>query len=40
METTAYLRALGKAKGLNVDKHRDQVENELDKDSEDEGDIL
>ena len=31
IETTAYLRALGEAKGLNVDKHCDQVEKELNK---------
>ena len=31
VETTAYLRALGEDQGLNVDKHRDQVEKELER---------
>ena len=35
LETTAYLRALGESKGLNVDKHRKQLETELKSDSED-----
>ena len=34
METTAYLRALSEAKGLNVDKHRHQVAKELQKENE------
>ena len=34
VETTAYLRALGEAKGLNVKKHRRQVEKEIDEDVE------
>ena len=29
VEQSAYYRALGEAKGLNVDKHRKQVEEEL-----------
>ena len=31
VETTVYLRALEESKGLDMQKHRDQVENELDK---------
>ena len=33
VESTAYFRALGEAKGLNMDKHRIQVERELDHDA-------
>ena len=34
LETTAYLRVLGEAKGLNVDKHRIQVSTEMQKENE------
>ena len=40
IETTAYLRALGEAKGLNVDKHHHQVEKELNQDGEKEGSMF
>ena len=38
VETTAYLRALGEEKKLNVDKHRKDVEAELEQASKDTGD--
>ena len=37
LETTAYLRALAESKGLNIDKHRTQLENQMKKDIDDEG---
>ena len=37
LEITAYLCALGESKGLNVEKHRKQVQRELQKDSDEEG---
>ena len=41
LETTAYLRALAEAKGLNVDKHRVQVAKEMKKqEADEEGTIL
>ena len=33
IETTAYLRALGESKGLNIAKYRDEVKREIENDN-------
>ena len=39
IKMTAYLHALGESKGLNIEKHRKQVEKELKNNSEEDGSI-